>query len=173
MTKLGHNKGPDFDKDLSTILTLLQSKQPETLVTYQELTATVGRPIKSQDSALRAALKKLVAERIVYENIPTEGYRRMNDTEVATRRAKRIMRRPHRAAKRALKELDAVNEDNLDRSIRPTHWARRSVHQTVARLTHGNSVNSVAKREDTKHSQLTTVMSEFKYSVSQKDDAEK
>lgn len=169
--KVGHNKGPSFDQDLATIHSLLQSKSPETLVTYSELSAAVGRPIKSQDTALRAALKKLVAERVVFENIPTEGYRRMTDAEVATRRAKRIMRKPHRAAKRALKELDAVNEDNLDRSIKPTHWARRSIHQQVAKLTHGNAVNSKAKVVEKNSSQLAGIMAEAKALVAKKNPA--
>lgn len=151
MPKIGDNRGPEMQQDIDAMLTLMRSTEVGSTITYAQFSAVVGRPIRSTDRALRAAIKQLVSEKIVYGNVISIGYKRLPDDEVAGERARRRMLRPYRASRRALKELDAVNDTNLDRSVRPLAWARRAVHETIMKVSHGNSVNRSAKQEEQKN----------------------
>lgn len=151
MPKIGDNRGPEMQQDIDILLALMRAVEIDTLINYSEFSAAVGRPIKSSDTALRAAIKTLIAEKIVFGNVSAVGYRRLPDDEVAGERARRRMLKPYRASRRALKELDTVNDANLDQSVRPLAWARRAVHQTIIKAAHGNAVNRSSKREEEKN----------------------
>lgn len=151
MAKIGDNRGPEMQQDIDTLMVMMRKAEIGAIITYGEFSAAVGRPIKSTDHALRTAIKQLIGEKIVYGNVLSVGYKRLPDDEVAGERARRRMLKPYRASRRALKELDTVNDTNLDRSIRPLAWARRAVHQTIMKVAHGNNINKASKQEEEKN----------------------
>lgn len=147
-----HNRRPkqeanhDVDRDADEIKKRLKAALLGDLVTYADLGKIVGRTIKSQDRALRKAIKDLWNEDITFDNEATVGYRRRdNDAEFVRGNKNRLG--IHRRYKKARKEASLVKRDELEADKRPLHDARQSLFAMGAKETHGNSVNATARRQ--------------------------
>lgn len=137
---------PDVDKDADLIKTRMKASAPGDLVSYDELGKIVGRTIKSQDRALRKALKELWNEDVTFDNEATVGYRRRdNDAEFVRGNKNRLG--IHRRYKKARKEAGLVKREELEPDKKPLHDARQSLFAMGAKETHGNSVNATARKQ--------------------------
>jgi hypothetical protein len=97
--------------DTERLITRLQAVVPGAVITYADLSATIGRDVlDGARGQLRHARHKLLDEhRINFEAVVGQGLRRITDEEAALSGGKQL-RRVRRAAYRGRKHVAAVRE---------------------------------------------------------------
>lgn len=111
---------PEMSIDTRLLIDKLKTVEVGTTITYDELTAVIGRDIRSRQgyqrlqSARRHCRKHLG---IVFATVAKEGIRRCDDAAIVGV-AEDFLHRTHRAAKRGIETLACADFEKLDNSKR-------------------------------------------------------
>jgi len=104
------------------------------VVSFAQMTDTLGRQVEGANSNLQSALRRLEGEGIAFANVRGVGYQRMNDVEVVNT-AEHAREGIRRKAKRAVKRLTCVQEfDKLPNELKVKHNAALSGFGAIASI---------------------------------------
>lgn len=132
---------PQLSIDTKTIQDRLMKVEVGDVVTYQELTDLIGRDVQvSARGNLTSAMRRLVADGIVFACVRGEGVKRLSDSEIVGVGPDTIAKM-RRASNRARQKLAAVNDFNaLPRDVQVTHNLSMSVLGIMSHMTRGTTV---------------------------------
>lgn len=121
------------------------------LVTYEELTAAIGRDVREFARGSIATVRKalLKERRVVFECVQDQGYMRLNDSEIVAS-TERDRGRLYRASSRVIRKLGCVSFDKLADSEKVSHTvacAQFGAMQMFAKKSSAKRLEAKAKEE--------------------------
>ena len=129
--------------DAATIRSLLQECKPGEIVSYDAMTAAIGRDVHQRRHAIAKALRALMSEaRVVFSAVRGVGYQRLDDAGIVATGADSLQR-IRRTSRRGVKKLVCVDFENLSPEQRLSHNTRMTVLAMVGDATSGASVKRV------------------------------
>lgn len=136
---------PIWEDTICKLVEKMSDTQSKQTITYSQLSDWAGVTLNSSSYPLRAALKRLEEQRVVFINVPNVGYRRADDITIASTVSKKQVLKVHRAAKRGMRRASAAEDEKLPPQLRVTHWARLTALSSLVSASHGNSVRALKK----------------------------
>ena len=134
-----------WDIEVAQLRRLFAATPIGSVISYSEMSILTGVNITCNHAALVRAIRESQRhERIVMLAVRLVGYRRAEDDSKAEATRNRT-RKTFRAAKRGLAVAHCVDVSNIDPQKRVSLYACVAALDSVARSTHGNSLNAVAK----------------------------
>lgn len=140
---------PQLSIDTKTIQDRLAKCAVGDTVSYEELTALVGRDVQQQARGnLMSAMRRLVPDGKVFATIRGEGVKRLSDVEIVGV-GPATMNRMRRAANRARAKLAQVDDfEALPRDAKITHNLSMSVLGVLHHMTKASTVRQLEARID-------------------------
>ena len=133
------------EAEVATILKLMREVPIGEILHYSTMTDALGRDVRKQcESAMRIALRRAVEEGMVFDVVPTVGYKRLDDPETIAVSRKTIAH-VRRATKRTLEKLATVDPSSLDNAGRIRY---SSTVSTLGTLSFFSSAANVKKIEE-------------------------
>lgn len=115
------------------------------VVTYEELSKIISRPVDGANGSLRTALKRLLRDQgIVFGNVHGTGFKRLDDAEIVAEggKATDVIRR---RAKRSMERQSKADFTKLTRDQQGRYTAQVSVMASIAYMTTDKQIERVAK----------------------------
>jgi hypothetical protein len=135
------NDRPAFVMSIDTraVYDRLKAAGVDEMVSFRALGEALGRKVAGDDPSVQSAVRKMLSEGYLFDNVRGEGYKRLNDVEVV-QTAEREREGIRRKARRAVKKLSCVqNFEKLPNDLKVKHNAAISGFGAIAQmLTAGN-----------------------------------
>lgn len=130
------NKRPAFVASIDSRITyeLLEKAEIGDVVSYVDFKEALGTEVGGGCSHIQYAVKRLLKEGVVFENIRGVGYRRLDDIEIVgtIERDRGVLQRQ---AKKSIRRLTCVNDfDALPNDVKIKHNAAVSVFGAIASM---------------------------------------
>ncbi len=133
------------EAEVATILNLMREVSVGSILNYATMTDALGRDVRKQcKTALRSALRRSVGEGMVFDVVPTIGYKRLNDGETIAV-SRKIVPHIRRVTKRTLDKLATVDPESLDNAGKIDY---SSTVSAISTLSFFSSTSNVRKIED-------------------------
>ena len=131
------------EAEVAAILTLMRETEVGAVLTYASMSHALGRDVRRQCmSALTVAIRRAVDEGMVFDVVPTVGYKRLNDLETLAVSRKSIAQ-VHRKAERTLKKLATVDPASLDNDARIRYSSTVSAMGTLSFFSSTSNVRKI------------------------------
>lgn len=152
-----------MDADSRLLMQHLSKTSVGQVLTYDELTRVVSRPVTSTSGSLRTAMKRLLKDTgMVFANVRKVGFKRLDDAEIVSEggRATTLIRR---RAKRAIERQSKANFSKLTREQQGRYTAQVSVLAATAFMTTERQVARIAEasRPDVKEIAVAATLAMF------------
>lgn len=128
--------------DVKTIHDLMADTKVGSVVTYDDITAAIGRDARHNRGAMHSAMRILKnSKRMVFGCVPKVGYKRLSDEEIIDS-GDDCIARIRRLSRRGAKTLACVEFDALS----PQDKLRHNAKMTVLALTQESTTHTAVKR---------------------------
>lgn len=130
------NGRPTFQVSIDTKLVVDRFKQAAVgeVVSFKALSEALGRKVEGDCPNVQSALRILLNDHTVFENVRSIGYKRLNDVEIVGT-AERDREALRRRAKKTVKRLSSVREfDKLPNDMKIKHNAAMSGFGAIAAM---------------------------------------
>lgn len=151
---------PRFQRsaDTSLIVTLLSRAAVGELVPYSAIEAILGRNPQTHRAPTESALRILLNEDgMVFECVPREGYRRLDDAQIVGS-TNSIRERQHRLSRKALRRLAVVDTTKISEEQRRSYYTHLSVQGALQHATAAKSQKSIESKINGATQQLAVAM---------------
>lgn len=129
-------KRPSFEMSIDTRLIYERMKQAAVgeVISFRALSEVIGNKVEGDNPSIQSALRKLLGEEIVFENVRGVGYKRLNDVEIVqTYERDRVS--IQRKARKAVKRLTCVQDfEALPNELKVRHNAAVSGFAAIANM---------------------------------------
>lgn len=140
--------------DARLLLARLEKASVGELITYEELSATISRPVGGAFGPLRTALRRMLRDHdAVFACVSGKGVKRLSDPEIideGVQAIDMIRRRAQRSMERQMK----ADFSKLDRERQARFSAQVSVMGTIAFMAKASNVAKLAKEATPERKEL-------------------
>lgn len=140
--------------DARLLLARLEKAAVGDLITYEDLSATISRPVDGAFGPLRTALRRMLRDKdAVFACVPGKGVKRLSDPEIideGVQAMDMIRRRAQRSMERQMK----ADFSKLDRERQARFSAQVSVMGTIAFMTKATNVAKLAAKATSDRKEL-------------------
>lgn len=159
--RAGHNRLRKWDAHTDALVKAMVAVPPGEVFAYTVASLVSGETVTCQHPAMRRALRVARdSHGAVFVAVSGEGYRRIGNSETATKDASRSILKASRAAKRGLRRLKTAHAASLTTQERAEYYAKQAILSAIKSKTHGNSVNS-AVRKTTLSNHIDAIREQF------------
>jgi len=124
------------------------------VVSFKTLSEVLGRKVEGDEASIQSAIRKLIGEGVLFENVRKTGYKRLSDTEVVGI-ADREREGLRKKAKRAVRKLACVREfDRLPNELKIKHNAAMSGFGAIAAMMSAGRMKRLEERVEVAQQQL-------------------
>lgn len=136
----------EASSDARFLTQALAKVEPGQLVTYVELSAAIGRDVRTHAGAqLQTAIRTQLAEGRVFEAIAGSGYRLLTSGEIVKTQAAKGFQRIGRMARRTAKKVGAAKFEELTNSEKVAHNAQLSMLGALGHLSKPRALETLEK----------------------------
>lgn len=151
----GH-KRPNFEMNIDTRAIFDRLKQVPIggSITYDALSALLGRPVSGGTPTLQSALRALERDGCVFANIRGQGYQRLDDVSIvkASEHDRLLIRRK---ARRAVERLTSVqNFEALPNDMKVKHNAAMSGFGAIVSIMHPSKMKTLEEKVEAAQAKL-------------------
>jgi predicted nucleotidyltransferase len=137
---------PGLNIDTQTVQERLANASAGEVVQYSELSALIGRDVQNgARGCLSSAMRRLLADGLVYASVRGEGVKRLSDEEIVGE-GPAVIARVRRAASRAAKKLASVDFAALTPASQIKHNTALSFCGVLAHMTKASTVRKLEGR---------------------------
>ena len=131
--------------DAKTIADLMINTPVGGVLTYEAMSAAIGRDVLGQRRSIQTAINFCISEhRAVFAVVTGVGYRRLNDSEaIAT--GESYIKRIRRAAARGIRRVACANYETLNDSDKIRHNVNTTLLAMISESTSRSSVQRIEK----------------------------
>lgn len=132
--------------EVNVIVELMAAAQPGTIISYDEITAAIGRDAVKRRHSIVKAMRHLQREkRVVFAAVNGVGYQRLDSAGIVDAAAGTIAH-IRRTSKKGVRKLACVDYGDLDQDQKVAHNTRMTVLALVAESVSSSSVKRVEQK---------------------------
>lgn len=144
---------PELSIDAQTIEKFLDTLDPGTIATYEELTRLIGRDVRQDRGPLNTAIRRLVRNQKVFAAVRGVGFKRLSDSEILGLTPSALASMSNKA-RRTAKKLAAVDYNSLSREQQTQHNTALSVLAVVNYMAKPSNIKKLEQRVGESHAAL-------------------